>query len=39
MIQIRKLYSPETSKYCIELWVGWRSYKLTGFWFKDKMSK
>ena len=35
-IQINKLYHPETLKYCIVLWVGWRELKLTGFWFSDK---
>jgi hypothetical protein len=29
----KKLYDPETLKYCIELQIGWRSWKLTGFWF------
>jgi len=33
MIRLRKLYDPETLKYCLELWIGWRSWKLTGFWF------
>jgi hypothetical protein len=30
---LRKLYHPETNKWCIELWVGWWNFKLTGFWF------
>lgn len=37
MITVRKLYHPETLKYCWELWIGWRSFKLTGFWFTDKI--
>jgi len=39
MLKLRKLYHPETLKYCIEFQIGWRSWKLTGFWFRDKTSK
>lgn len=36
LVEIRKLYHHETLKYCLELWVGWKNWKLTGFWFRDK---
>lgn len=32
-IRLIKLFHPETLKFCIELQIGWRSWKLTGFWF------
>lgn len=35
-ISINKLYHPDTLKYCLVLWIGWRDYKLTGFWFKGR---
>ena len=38
-MKIRKLYHPETLKYCLELQIGWRIWKLTGFWFTDYISK
>jgi prepilin-type N-terminal cleavage/methylation domain-containing protein len=38
-MKIRKLYHPETLKYCLELLLGWRSWKLSGFWFSDKLNK
>jgi hypothetical protein len=36
-MKIKKLYHPETLKYCFELQIGWRSWKLTGFWFSDRI--
>lgn len=36
MVKIRKLYHPETLKYCLELIIGWRSWKITPFIFKEK---
>ena len=38
-MKIRKLYHPKTLKFCLELWIGWRSLKLTGFWFTDRIGK
>jgi hypothetical protein len=38
-IAIRKLYNPKTLKYCLELVIGWRCFKLTPFWFADHSSK
>ena len=32
-MKLKKLYNSDTLKYCIELQIGWRSWKLTGFWF------
>lgn len=34
-LQVRKLHHPVRDRFCIELWIGWRSFKLTGFWFMD----
>ncbi len=31
--RIRKLYHPEKLKYAVEIVIGWRSFKITGFWF------
>jgi len=36
-MKIRKLYHPKTLRFCLELWIGWRSLKLTGFWFTDRI--
>jgi hypothetical protein len=38
-MKIRKLYHLKTLKFCLELWIGWRSLKLTGFWFTDRIGK
>jgi len=35
-IKLKKLYNPETLKWCIELQIGWHCFKLTGFWFTNK---
>jgi tetratricopeptide (TPR) repeat protein len=32
-MKIRKLYNPDTNKWCVELWIASRSFKLSGFWF------
>jgi hypothetical protein len=33
MIRFVKLHNPDTGLYCVEFQLGWRSWKLTGFWF------
>jgi len=30
---IRKLYHPDTLKWCIETWILHYNFKITGFWF------
>lgn len=36
-MRIRKLYHPDIlGKYCLELIIGWRSWKITGFWFRRR---
>jgi hypothetical protein len=34
-MRFKKLYHPESLKYCFQLFIGWRSWKITGFWFQD----
>ena len=34
-IRFRKLYNSESLKYKWELCIGWRTFSLTGFWFKE----
>jgi hypothetical protein len=34
-MKIKKLFNPDTLKYCLELQIGWWSCKLTGFWFGE----
>lgn len=35
MIRFFKLRNPDTLKWSIAVWIGWKRFRLTGFWFGE----